>query len=203
VSIARSAAAEAPDGRRVFVLGSAPPLEDCYRPADVPDDAALAREHGEHARALAAAGVDAVAVETVNTLREARAAASAARGAGLAFAASFVCDAAGRLLSGEPLPDAFAALDGYGPLALGVNCVPAPVVDACLPVLLGSGRPAWVKANLGAPRAGGGRTADLTPETFAGRALAWVRAGVAAVGGCCGTTPDHVAALASALGRTR
>lgn len=201
VSIARRAAGTAPDGRRVFVLGSAPPLEDCYRPGDVPEDDALAREHAEHAAALRRAGVDAVAVETMNTIREARAAAAAAREAGLPFVASFVCGADARLLSGEPLEEALETLDALDPLALGVNCVPPAVADACLPTLGHGRRPVWLKANLGAPRRDGpGRTEELGPEAFAERARAWVRAGAAAVGGCCGTTPAHVAALRAILG---
>ena len=61
VALARAAAAGAdPAADAVLVAGSAPPLEDCYRPDLVPDDAALAREHAEHARNLAAAGADLV-----------------------------------------------------------------------------------------------------------------------------------------------
>ena len=61
-------------GREVFVAGSLSPLEDCYRPDLVPDDAALAREHGAQARFLADSGVDLILAETHNTIREAAAA---------------------------------------------------------------------------------------------------------------------------------
>ena len=67
VEIARGAATRA--AARPFVVGSAPPLEDCYRPDLVPDAESLAREHAEHAIHLAGAGVDAALVETMNTVR--------------------------------------------------------------------------------------------------------------------------------------
>jgi len=194
VRLAREAA-----GPARWVAGSAPPLEDCYRPDRVPDAAALAREHGEHARNLVDAGADVVLVETMNTAREAAATVAAAREAGAPVWVSFVCDEAARLLSGEPLAEALAAVAPLGPAAVGVNCLPPRAVAPCLPVLADSGLPLLVYANLGAPTEEGGfaRTDDLSPEDFAAHAAGWLEAGAAAVGGCCGTTPAHVAAIAA------
>ena len=201
VSLARRAAGAARAGRRVLVLGSAPPLEDCYRPELTPGDVELAREHAAHAANLCEAGVDAILAETHNSVREARAAARAACEAGAPFLVSFVCDAAARLLSGEPLAEALAAVAPLGPLAVGVNCLPASAVPACLPALRACGLPFAVQANLGAPTPRGERSEALSPERFAGLAGAWIEAGARAVGGCCGTTPAHLAALAHWLGR--
>ncbi len=189
VGLAREAVVEAQ--RPAFVLGSAAPLEDCYHPERVPDAAALAREHAAHARNLVAAGVDAILVETMNTLREAVAAARAAKEAGAEALVSFVCGPGARLLSGEPLAE---ALDAVAPLALavGVNCLPPAEVGACLAPLARCGRPFLVYANLGAPGA-------ISPEAYAALAESWVRAGAAAVGGCCGSTPGQLAALAKKL----
>jgi S-methylmethionine-dependent homocysteine/selenocysteine methylase len=198
VGLAREAAAESLRG--AFVLGSAAPLEDCYHPERVPDDAALDREHAAHAQILVAAGVDAVLVETMNTLREARAAARAAREAGADVLVSFVCGADARLLSGEPLAEALDAVAALAPLALGVNCLPPHAVGPCLEPLRRSGSPFLVYANLDAPgaalRAHGD---DASPEAYARHALAWLVAGAQLVGGCCGTTPAHLAAVAGAL----
>src|SRR2546422_789817 len=108
VRLAREAAEGA--GREVFVAGSLSPLEDCYRPDLVPEDEALEREHRDQAESLAAAGVDAILVETHNTVRELVAAARAARATGLPFVASMVTDGTGRLLSGEIIGDATRAL---------------------------------------------------------------------------------------------
>jgi S-methylmethionine-dependent homocysteine/selenocysteine methylase len=190
VELARRAAAEVAPHRDVWVAGSAPTLEDCFRPDLVPDDAALAREHAEHATHLAAAGVDAILVETMNTRREAVAAVRAARGAGVPVLASFVCWEGPRLLSGEALEEALAAVAAMDPLAVLVNCLPPSKVAACLPALQESGLPFGAYANLGAPEddAGLARSEDCTPEEFAERAAAWLDAGARIVGGCCGTT---------------
>jgi len=194
--LARRAAGEA--ARPVFVAGSAAPLEDCYRPDLVPGAEALAREHAEHAEQLAAAGADCILAETMNCAREAAAAARAARATGLPLLASFVCGPGARLLSGEPLADGLASVAAEGPLAVGVNCLPAEEADACLPVLAGCGLPFFVYPNLGSPDPvrGFAPRDDCTPGAFAALARRWVDAGASLLGGCCGTRPEHVRALA-------
>jgi S-methylmethionine-dependent homocysteine/selenocysteine methylase len=202
VAIARSAADKAAAGRVVLVAGSQPTLEDCFHPERVPQEEALLREHAEHAQALARAGVDFILVETINTRREGVAALRAAREAGIPACVSFVCRADGRLLSGEPLAEAVSACVAFGPLAVLVNCLPAGSVPACLPALQRAGIPFGVYANLGAPDPTNGfrRSADCLPEEFAALAESWVVAGAKLVGGCCGTTPAHIAAIARRLG---
>ena len=196
VRLAREAAREA-SSEKIFVLGSAPPLEDCYRPDLTPAEPELAREHGDHARNLVRAGVDAVLAETHPSVREAVAAARAAREAGAPVLVSFVCWHGERLLSGEPLGDAIAALQPFEPLAVGVNCLPPSNVAACLPALQAAGR-FLVYANLGKPDATTGfrHSEACSPETFAAHAGRWLDAGAGLVGGCCGTTPAHLAAVA-------
>jgi S-methylmethionine-dependent homocysteine/selenocysteine methylase len=200
VELARRAASGA--ARRVFVVGSAPPLEDCYRCDLVPDDASLAREHAEHAEHLARAGVDAVLIETMNSLREARAALAAARSAGLAAWVSFVCWEGARLLSGEPLERAAQRVAADGAQAVGVNCLPPANVAACLPALASAGLPFGVHANLGVPDpvSGFSRSPASGPEAFAAHVAGWCEAGARIVGGCCGTTPAHLQAAARRLG---
>lgn len=201
VAIARVAAAAAE--REVFVLGSAAPLEDCYRPDLVPAQRELVREHRAHAEHLARAGVDAVLVETMNSAREARVAAQAAAACGLPVVVSFVCGGGARLLSGEPLEQALAAVAPPGPAALGVNCLPPRDVPACLEVLARAGTPFAVYANLGAPGGpGAARLDDCTAEQFAAQATVWLERGARLVGGCCGTGPDHIRALRAAIDRT-
>jgi len=198
LALARRAA-----GSRAWVAGSMPTLEDCYRPELVPDAAALAREHAEHARHLAAGGADLLLVETMNTVREAVAAGSAARATGLPVWISFACDGAARLLSGEPLAAALEAVAWPEPALVGVNCLPPAAADATLAVLAAAGRPFGVYANLGAPNdeTGFTRSADCAPAAFAAEARRWWTAGARAVGGCCGTTPEHTRAIALQLRR--
>jgi S-methylmethionine-dependent homocysteine/selenocysteine methylase len=202
VAIARAAAQEAsPSGRVPLVAGSQPTLEDCFHPERVPEDDALAREHVDHARALARAGVDFILVETMNTGREAVAALQAAGEAGVPACVSFVCGENARLLSGEPLSEALEACVELRPLAVLVNCLPPRLVPACLPVLRHSGIPFGVYPNLGAPGAASSprRLDDCAPEEFAKLAASWIGGGARLVGGCCGTTPDHIAAVARRL----
>lgn len=196
VKLARDAArAAAP--RRVWVLGSAPPLEDCFRPDRVPEAADLEREHAEHAEHLAAAGADGVLVETMNTVREARAAARAARDVGLTALVCFTC-AGGELLSGERLEPAIDAVAELDAGAIGINCLPPSQVAECLADLRASGLPFLVSPNLGAPQ-GDTRSEELGPARFASLAGGWLHAGARIVGGCCGTTPAHTREIARLL----
>ena len=203
VQLARRAAEQAAPDRAVCVVGSAPPLEDCYQPDRVPDDVILAREHAEHARNLVAAGVDAILVETMNTVREAVAALCAANEAGATSLVSFVCWHGARLLSGESLASAVAAVVPLQPLAVLVNCLPPSNVAACWPPLRASGLRFGAYANLGAPddKTGFTRSEDCTPEEFAALTAAWIEAGAQIVGGCCGTAPAHIDAVAQRMRR--
>jgi S-methylmethionine-dependent homocysteine/selenocysteine methylase len=203
VELARSAAARAASA--VFVVGSAPPLEDCYRCDLVPDDASLAREHAEHAEHLARAGVDAVLIETMNTLREAQAALRAARDVGLPAWVGFVCWDGASLLSGEPLSGAARRVADEGARAVLVNCLPPANVATCLPALAHSGVPFGAYANLGVPDpvSGFARQDEAGPEAFAAHVAVWCEAGARIVGGCCGTTPEHLHAIARRLARLK
>jgi S-methylmethionine-dependent homocysteine/selenocysteine methylase len=204
VRLAREAA-DAAD-RTIFVAGSLSPLEDCYRPDLVPDDGALEAEHGEQAESLAQAGVDLIILETHNTVRELAAAAQAAKATGLPFVASMVSDGAGRLLSGEPIADAARALMPLSPDALSINCVPARRVAVDLAALAAAapGIPLTAYGNLGLPAddVGWRFTEELSPEAYAECARDWLAIGARIVGGCCGTTAAHTAALARTISAT-
>ena len=201
VRLAREAAEGA--GREVFIAGSLSPLEDCYRPDLVPEDEALEREHRDQAESLAAAGVDAILVETHNTVRELVAAVRAARATGLPFVASMVTDGTGRLLSGEIIGDAARALLPLAPDAISINCVPARRLAADLERLAAAapGVPLGAYGNLGLPEDESGWTFadELLPEAYSAEARRWLTIGARLVGGCCGTTPAHTAALRYAI----
>ena len=199
VALAREGARDA--GTTALVFGSAPPLADCYRPDRVPDTGALTREHGDHARHLAEAGVDGVLVETMNTAREAVIAARAVVAEAIPVVASFVCWEGARLLSGEPLTEAAAAVRDAGAGALLVNCLPPSNVAPCLEVLSATGLPFGAYANLGEPdgETGFSPSEDCTAEGFAAHARDWLAAGAHVLGGCCGTTPSHLRAVRASL----
>ncbi|HEY3350220.1 MAG TPA: homocysteine S-methyltransferase family protein [Thermoanaerobaculia bacterium] len=193
VNLARRAARG--EEKSLWIAGSLAPLEDCYRPDRVPSEAEISSEHAEMAAALAAAGVDLILVETMNTVREAAAAARGAAATGLPAVVSCVTDGNGRLLSGEPVEDFARALLSLPspPDALGVNCVPARSLAADLARL--------AAAAPGVPLAAYGNTFGdpVPPENDAALAAEWVRLGARLAGGCCGTTAAHTAAVARAL----
>lgn len=197
VELARRAAGEAL--RPILVAGCLSPLEDCYRPDLAPGDEDLAREHREQAGRLAAAGADLILAETHNNVRELVAAVRAAKETGLPVIASIVTDGRGRLLSGEPIGDAARALDQLRPDVLSINCVPARGLNADLRVLAEAAPAAPLAAygNLGPPSGPGGTvfTGVIDPENYAMLARDWLSIGARVVGGCCGTTAAHTAAM--------
>lgn len=203
VALARDAveAASARDGLRRWVAGSLPPLEDCYRPDLVPSDRELALEHGRQAELLGAAGVDLILIETINDAREAKAAVAAAARTGLPFVVGFVAWDGARLLGGEPLVRAAQdALDG-GAAAVGVNCLPAANLAPCLAALAPLAASLLAKPNLGRPEPVRGFEREIggDPDRIAIALEPWIARGRALVGGCCGTTPTEIAALATRL----
>jgi len=202
VRLARTGAAEAQ--RETVVFASQTTLEDCWRPDLVPDDGVLEREHARTVALLAAAGADALLLETLNTIREARIATSAATATGLAVVVSFACREGGRLLSGEDAADAAAAVTLPGVTAVGVNCTALrDLMPALVRVAAGTRLPLVAYGNdafsdSDSPWLAG---EPVGPARFASCLLACAAAGARLVGGCCGTTPAYTAALVAALGR--
>jgi len=185
----------------VLIGGSMGPAEDCYSPELVPPDDELLREHAMLANWLAEGGVDFLLPETINTIREARAASIAAKATGLPFAISFVCNEAGDLLSGERMEDVVKAVMPYGPVALLTNCVIAAKIGASVTKLVAhSPVPVGVYGNgLGHPNDAHGWTfeGENPVGKYIEQARKWLDEGAAIVGGCCGTTPEYTAALAA------
>ncbi|MFQ5877434.1 MAG: homocysteine S-methyltransferase family protein [Acidobacteriota bacterium] len=199
---AARAGASAAAGRPCLVAGGIAPLEDCYRPDLVPPDDECRAEHRRQADLLAGLGVDLVIVETMNSRREAEAALVAARDTGLDVVLSLCPRPPGHLLSGEPLGDAVPALlDAGGPRlrAVLLNCAPPEVLEEVYPRLipLVGDRPHGLYAHLGHPdEATGWKLPEKhEPDGYALWVADRLRQGARLVGGCCGTTPDHIAAL--------
>jgi S-methylmethionine-dependent homocysteine/selenocysteine methylase len=187
----------------IAIAGSLAPLEDCYRPDLVPSEAESSSEHSEMAAALAAAGVDLILVETMNSIRELVAATAAAVSTGLPVLASMVTDGGGRLLSRESIGDAARALLSLSPPpdALGVNCVPARRIGGDLARLRAAAPeiPLVIYGNAGRAldESRGIFTEPIDPYEYGALARGWLGAGARIVGGCCGTNAAHVRALQS------
>jgi homocysteine S-methyltransferase len=201
VNLAREAQSKFPD-RAVRVAGSIAPLEDCYRPDLVPSQQELHDEHRIQAESLSGAGVDMLLLETMGTVREAVAACRAAIDTGKDVVVSFLCTADGSLYGGESLEDAVSAVEPLGPVALGLNCIPAVAAGRVLRHLSGLTRlPLIVYANVGIPGQEDAETLTVScgPAEYGELSAEWLRGGVAVLGGCCGTTPEHIRAVARAV----
>ncbi len=186
------------EGAEPVIAASIGPAEDCYSPDLVPSDAELRDEHMQMASWLAAAGPDLVWIETIGTIREARAAAAACAAIGLPCAVSFVMRETGDLLSGEPLADAVAAVEPYNPLAVSLNCIPPRGLSLLVPRLRAlTVRPlaAYGHINNPTPLRGWSYSQSVTPDDYAAYAREWFVQGVTVAGGCCGTSVEHIAAL--------
>jgi len=190
-----------------LVAGGLAPLEDCYRPDLVPPRDACLSEHRRQAALLASLGVDLIFIETMNSLREAESALEAAVGTGLPVLLSLCPRPPAHLLSGEPLADVMPRLAGLGGRALRgilLNCATPEALEVVFPsfATIAPGLPHGLYAHLGEPDdVTGWRLPERhDPARYANWIGTCVGAGARLVGGCCGTTPDHIAAIAGRLG---
>ncbi|MBN1867774.1 bifunctional homocysteine S-methyltransferase/methylenetetrahydrofolate reductase [Candidatus Sumerlaeota bacterium] len=198
--IARDAA-----GDSVYVAGSVGP---CLRPGQAlefeRERTLVSEAFEEQIRALVAGGVDLILLETFFGLDELRIAARNARASGLPVFASFTVGLHGETVLGNRIEDMVAALDADENVdAIGINCGigPAPAYDALERALPLTRKPFIVMPNAGLPQEVDGRMIYMTsPEYFTEYAKRFIELGVKGVGGCCGTTPEHIRMAARALG---
>jgi S-methylmethionine-dependent homocysteine/selenocysteine methylase len=192
----------------ILIAGSVAPVEDCYHPEATPPDSDLRSEHRWMMQAMAEAGADLVLIETMCTVREAVISLDCARAAGLPACVSFVCRAGARVLDGEPLSAALAAVEPLQPEAVLVNCTEMKAVPEALRALrehghlpIGvypnledrSGLPEWTHVNAYVP-------AGYSEQGFAESLRAWIKEfHLSLVGGCCGSTPAHIQRLHDVL----
>jgi len=197
ISLARRAVSEAGHGWVALDIG---PTGKLLKPLG---DLAFEDAVEAFARAVRVAeGADLILIETMSDLYELKAAVLAAKeNADLPVFASLIFDEKGKLLTGGDLPAAVALLEGLDVDAIGLNCGLGPTqMAALLPQLMElTSLPVLLMPNAGLPQCIGGCTRfDVEPETFANQMTDFARAGVWMLGGCCGTTPAHIAALTAA-----
>jgi homocysteine S-methyltransferase len=169
-------------------------------------DADLRRVEGalrEQADALVAAGVDALIVETMRQSPEVRLAIQAARAASngkVPIVAHVSVDEAGRMADGTSSRDIGKMMLDWGADVIGVNCSDGPMnVLAAVEPMISLGVPVSAVPNAGLPRRVDDRLVYVsTPEYFGIYARRMFKLGVRMIGGCCGTTPDHVKRIAAA-----
>lgn len=193
VRISREAA-----GSEVLVFASMGPTGKMLVTGDVTADE-LRAVFSEQAAALARAKADAIVVETMSDLEEAKIAVAAARATGLPVVASMVFNSGkekDRTMTGITPEQAAPALLEAGADVIGANCGLgiAGFVGICERLKkAAAGYPIWIKANAGLPQLRDGKVCyETTALQFAGFVPALVRAGANFLGGCCGTTPEFI-----------
>jgi 5-methyltetrahydrofolate--homocysteine methyltransferase len=148
----------------------------------------------------AAAGADVICIETIADLYEAKLAVLAAKeNCHLPVFCTMTFEPTGRTFVGTSLASMALTISGLGVDALGVNCSvgPAEALAMAEEIMRFTNVPVIIKPNAGLPKISGGKAYySLTPEEFAARMGEIYRAGVAVLGGCCGTTPAHIEKLA-------
>lgn len=177
-------------GRQLYPIGKLMPEEliDVYK---------------EQIQVLADAGVDLLVIETMMSIAEARAALIAAKETcDLPVIVSMTYNEDGRTLYGTSPEAAVVVLQSLGADAIGINCSTGP--EEMVPLVERmkeyANVPILAKPNAGMPELVDGETVyAMTPEEFAGYGRKLVDAGASIVGGCCGTTPKHIMALAQTV----
>ena len=190
-------------GDEVAIAGSVGP---CLRPGQFlsPVNRLEVRDaYAETIAALAQAGVDLILLETFSDLEELYLALDAAAGLSVPLFASFAFGENGKTARGLPVENVAAALEADGRVAaVGLNCGsgPSAIYEQAECVLTHTRKPLVVMPNAGIPREVEGRMLYLSsPEYFTEYAKRLIQLGARGVGGCCGTTPDHIRMAARAI----
>jgi methionine synthase / methylenetetrahydrofolate reductase(NADPH) len=197
-------AREAAKSFDVWVAGSVGPLGTRIEPLGKTSFQEAREAFRAQIEVLAESGVDLLILETFGYLEEIHQAMLAARdvSAKLPIVAQVTIDEDGNCLDGSDPQTFVSRLEEWGADVIGCNCSVGPVamLDAMEKVRAATSLPLAAQPNAGIPRSVDGRNIYLcSPEYMASYARKFVAAGVRLVGGCCGTTPEHIRVMKSAL----
>lgn len=193
--------------RPVVVAGSVGPTGELFEPLGVLTHDYAVESFEEQIRGLKDGGADVAWIETMSAIEEVQAAAQAAINVSMPYTATCSFDTAGRTMMGlkpEGLAEVFAAL-AVPPVAMGANCGvgASDILVTALEMGMSAGHshlPIITKGNCGIPRFEGVEIRySGTPELMSRYANMAVDAGVRIVGGCCGTSPEHLVAMRAAI----
>ncbi len=190
--------------RPVVVAGSVGPTGELFEPLGALTEEVAIASFREQIEGLKQGGVDVVWIETMSSVEEVRAASQAAIDAGMPYTATCSFDTAGRTMMGV-MPDALVRVfDGLAvaPVAFGANCGvgASDILVTVLSICSGEHTAVITKGNCGIPHFQGTEIVySGTPELMAHYAQMAADAGARIVGGCCGTSPEHLASMRQAL----
>jgi 5-methyltetrahydrofolate--homocysteine methyltransferase len=199
--LARSVADRAT--RPILVAGSVGPTGELFEPMGALTQPTALASFTTQLQGLRDGGADIAWIETMSAPDEANSAAAAASAVGLPYVITYSFDTAGRTMMGLLPRTAPASVAGQAvpPVALGANCgVGAPDILLSVTQMRDAPFPLIVKGNCGVPHFEGTEAVySGTPQLMASYARLAMDAGARIIGGCCGTTPEHVAAMRAAL----
>jgi 5-methyltetrahydrofolate--homocysteine methyltransferase len=195
----------ATQGTDVLVAGSIGPTGHMLAPLGTLQEADAEANFRAQAQLLIEAGVDLLVIETQFDLNEAAAAVRGVRTVDgkIPLVCSFSYDRGTRTMMGVKPEDMAAAMGDLAVDVLGINC--GRSLDENLAALgqlrQATDKPLWFKPNAGMPEMDedGKPTYSVSPAEMGALAPAWLEAGAQLVGGCCGTSPEHLAAIAGAV----
>ena len=195
----KAAAEQAGNGRRIYTALDIGPTGKLLKPMGDLDFETAYEAYKEVMIYGEKAGADLIHIETMSDTYELKAAVLAAKeNTSLPVFATTIFDERGKLLTGGDVPSVVAMLEGLRVDALGLNCGLGP--KQMLPILSDLRRytslPIIVKPNAGLPKQKNGETYyDVEPDEFARIMQEVVKEGACVIGGCCGTTPEHIKKL--------
>jgi len=203
LNAAAAALAREVAGDRAYVAGSIGPTGWILEPyGDLPESAAHSAFE-EQVRALAEAGVDFLIVETMSAIEEALLAVGAAVATGLPVAASMAFDPSGRTAFGVSPQQAAEQLGAAGADVVGANCgtiTPVEMVEVLTKFREATALPLIAQPNAGRPQqTDAGVHFPELPAAMAEAAVEFRALGATLIGGCCGSTPEHIRAIAARL----
>jgi 5-methyltetrahydrofolate--homocysteine methyltransferase len=192
------------EGTGVLAAGSMGPLGEMLQPyGTLKEDDAMA-EYANQARILSEAGVDLLVIETQFDLNEAKAAIRGAKSVtDLPLVCSFSYDRGTRSMMGVRPEQMGEELADMGVTVLGINCGRSleDNLQALQELRQVTSLPLWFKPNAGLPHTdeAGSLVYHVSPEMMAAQVPQWIAAGARLIGGCCGTSPEHLRAIAGAI----
>jgi len=200
VKLAKNAIKKTAPKHIVYIAGSVAPLEDCYSPVLTPTEKELRKEHYQYVKDLKDGGVDFLLIETQITIKEIRAALDAAKKLRILVGVTLCVDGNLNILGGESLQQAIAVIKKYKPLFVGVNCISQEIATKAvkklktitsLPICVyaqGDGKPE--------DNQGWEFTKEKNIKQYVASVNQWIKEGAQIVGGCCGTNPSYIKAIA-------
>ena len=196
-------ARQAFDGRNGYVLGDISSTGQLLEPLGTYSEQSFLDNYKEQAEALAEGGVDGFIIETVFDLKEALCALRACQAVAdlpVIVSMTFATTARGcRTMMGNNAKEITKAVEDHGAAAVGANCgelTPEEIAIVIATMRQETNLPLMAQPNAGKPQLIDGKTVfNLAPEAFAKGIQDCIDAGASIVGGCCGTSPEHIGAV--------